>query len=151
VSAATEVTSILCRDVFLYLETRMMLGSERILNRSDTGYWFTEFPYMTASARSCFSVVFLELVLTNLCFCRWMWLRVVIIIVTNTGFTYMLNSNILNVNKNPTRCNSMQIFIYCKVTLHVSGVTAPIIRSTKNCNRSLRYRYWSRSGHVGGK
>jgi len=24
----------------------------------------------------------------------------------------------------------MQIFIYCKVTLHVLGVTAPIIRST---------------------
>jgi len=39
----------------------------------------------------------------------------------------------------PTRCNSKQMFIYCKVTLHVSGVTAPIIRSTKNCNRSLRY------------
>jgi len=36
-----------------------------------------------------------------------------------------------NVNKTPTRCNSMQIFIHCKVTLHVSGVTAPIIRSTK--------------------
>ena len=34
----------------------------------------------------------------------------------------------------------MQIFISCKATLHVSGVTAPIIRSTKNCNRSLRYR-----------
>ena len=47
---------------------------------------------------------------------------------------------IISVNKNPTRCNSMQIFIYCKATLHVSGVTAPIIRSTKNCNRSLRYR-----------
>jgi len=45
-----------------------------------------------------------------------------------------------NVNKNPTRCNSMQMFIYCKVTLHVSGVTAPIIRSTKNCNRNLPYR-----------
>jgi len=30
---------------------------------------------------------------------------------------------------------------YCKITLHVSGVTAPIIRSTKNCNCSLRY--WS--------
>jgi len=45
-------------------------------------------------------------------------------------------------NKNPTRCNSMQIFIYCKVTLHVSGVTAPIIRSTKNCNRSRRYSYF---------
>jgi len=43
-------------------------------------------------------------------------------------------------NKNQTRYNSMQIFIYCKVTLHVLGVTAPIIRSTKNCNRSLRYR-----------
>jgi len=25
----------------------------------------------------------------------------------------------------------MQIFIYCKVSVHVSGVTAPIIRSTK--------------------
>jgi len=25
----------------------------------------------------------------------------------------------------------MQIFIYCKAILHVSGVTAPIIRSTK--------------------
>jgi len=41
-----------------------------------------------------------------------------------------------SVNKNPTRCNSMQIFIYCKVTLHVSGVTAPIIRSTKNCTEA---------------
>ena len=37
-------------------------------------------------------------------------------------------------HQNPTRCNSMQIFIYCEATLHVSGVTAPIIRSTKNCN-----------------
>jgi len=34
----------------------------------------------------------------------------------------------------------MQTFIYCKVTLHVSGVIAPIIRSTKNCNRCLWYR-----------
>jgi len=32
-------------------------------------------------------------------------------------------------------------FIHCKATLHVSGVTAPIIRSIKNCNRS--FRYWS--------
>jgi len=29
---------------------------------------------------------------------------------------------------------------YRKITIHVSSVTAPIIRSTKNCNRSLRYR-----------
>ena len=50
------------------------------------------------------------------------------------------NLPMCNVNKNPTRCSSMQIFIYCKATLHVSGVTAPIIRSTKNCNRSLRYK-----------
>ena len=28
---------------------------------------------------------------------------------------------------------------YCKITLHVSGDTAPIIKSAKNCNRSLRY------------
>jgi len=34
----------------------------------------------------------------------------------------------------------MQVFIHCKTTLHVSGVTAPIIRSIKNCTRSLRYR-----------
>jgi hypothetical protein len=36
-----------------------------------------------------------------------------------------------NANKNPTRCNSKHIFIYCKVTLHVSDVATPIIRSTK--------------------
>jgi len=29
---------------------------------------------------------------------------------------------------------------YCKITVNVSGVTAPIIRSAKNRNRSLRYR-----------
>jgi len=34
----------------------------------------------------------------------------------------------------------MQIFIYCKATIHVSDVTAPIIRSIKNCTHSLRYR-----------
>ena len=50
------------------------------------------------------------------------------------------NTTNFNVDKYPTRCNSMQIFIHCKVTLHVSGVTAPIIRSTKNCNPNLRYR-----------
>jgi len=29
------------------------------------------------------------------------------------------------VNKGPARCNSMQTFIHCHVTLHVSGVTHP--------------------------
>ena len=24
--------------------------------------------------------------------------------------------------EDPTRCNSMQVFIYCKITLHISGV-----------------------------
>ena len=28
---------------------------------------------------------------------------------------------------------------YCRITRHVSGVTAPIIRSAKNCNRSHLY------------
>ena len=50
----------------------------------------------------------------------------------------------VKMNKNPTRCNSMQIFIYCKITLHTSGVTTPIIRSAKDCNRSLRYRSYYR-------
>jgi len=45
-------------------------------------------------------------------------------------FNSWFRASQFNVNKNPTRCNSMQIFIHCKVTLHVSGVTAPIIRRT---------------------
>ena len=36
--------------------------------------------------------------------------------------TSCVDGNYFNINKNPTRCNSMQIFIYCRVTLHVSGV-----------------------------
>ena len=44
-------------------------------------------------------------------------------------------------NRSPTSCNSMQSDLFhCKVTLRVSGITASIIRSAKNCNRSLRYR-----------
>ena len=54
----------------------------------------------------------------------------------------------------------MQIFIYCKITVHVSGVTAPIIRSTKTLTAASGTGYnigaaaslrQSRSGHVGGK
>ena len=29
---------------------------------------------------------------------------------------------------------------YCKITINVSGVIAPVIRSVENSNRSLRYR-----------
>jgi len=54
-----------------------------------------------------------------------------------------------NVNKNPTRCNSMQIFIYCKATLYVSGVTAPIIRSIAR-SESDGTR-WRTGGEVKGK
>jgi len=32
----------------------------------------------------------------------------------------------------------------------VSGVTAPIIRSTKNCNRCLRYSYFPPTWHLVG-
>jgi len=42
--------------------------------------------------------------------------------------------------KGPTWCNSIQTFIYCTVTLHVSGFTASIIRSTKDCICYLWYR-----------
>ena len=60
---------------------------------------------------------------------------------TSQFYTYRLRSLMFNVNKkvqlDATVCRH---FIYCKVTLHVSGVTAPIIRSTKNCNRYLWYR-----------
>jgi len=41
----------------------------------------------------------------------------------------------------------MQIFIYRKPTLHVSGVTAPIIRNIRKCTRSLRCRsYYKMQG-----
>ena len=45
----------------------------------------------------------------------------VIYIFFNTWF----RASWFNVNKGPTRCNSMQTFIHCHVTLHVSGVTHP--------------------------
>jgi len=33
-----------------------------------------------------------------------------------------------------------EIYSLQNYSLHVSGVTAPIIRSIKNCTRSLRYK-----------
>ena len=62
---------------------------------------------------------------------------IIVIFIINTHrmkkhIGYSAYNSTTNVNKNPTRCNSMQIFIYCEDTLNVSGVTA-------------------RSGNVGGK
>jgi len=59
------------------------------------------------------------------------WQSLIMSGLTNKCDCYLLRKIYRYINKNPTRCNSMQIFNYCKVTLHVSGVTAPIIRSTK--------------------
>jgi len=40
-----------------------------------------------------------------------------------TGGARSRDEYMLNVNKNPTRYNSMQILIYCKVTLYMFRVT----------------------------
>jgi len=40
---------------------------------------------------------------------------------------------------------------YCKVTQHITGVTAPIIRSTQNFNYSLRYWSYCRRQGLTGK
>jgi len=62
------------------------------------------------------------------------------VIKSDTQIYFLKQLSIFILNKSPTRCNSMQSDLFhCKVTLHVSGDT--VIRSTKNCNRSLRY--WS--------
>jgi len=43
-------------------------------------------------------------------------------------------------NKSPTIRNNMQSDLFhCKVTIHISGFTAPINKNTKNSKRSLRY------------
>ena len=63
---------------------------------------------------------------------------------TKRGINPRLHRSVNNrvwLNKDPTRSNSMQSgLFYYRVTTDVSDVTAPIIRSTKNCNRNLRYR-----------
>ena len=46
-------------------------------------------------------------------------------------FNTWFRASWFNVNKGPTRCNSMQTFIHCHVTLHVSGVTHPSSRVIK--------------------
>jgi len=53
---------------------------------------------------------------------------------------------ILNVSKNPTDATVCRYLFLAKLLYMFWGVTAPIIRSIKNCTRSLRYRsyylYW---------
>ena len=44
------------------------------------------------------------------------------------------------INNCPTRCNTKQSIYYSAISLYMFRVsTTPIIRSTQNCNYSLRY------------
>ena len=68
--------------------------------------------------------------------------------------------SLIYINNCPTRCNTKQSLYYSLSSLYMFRVsTTPIIRSTQNCNYSLRY--WSQfcaatstslqRGHVGGR
>ena len=51
-------------------------------------------------------------------------------------------TQVLYINNCPTRCNTKQSIYYSASSLYIFRVsTTPIIRSTQNCNYSLRY--WS--------
>jgi len=51
-------------------------------------------------------------------------------------------TSLIYINNFPTRCNTMQSIYYSASSLYMFRVsTTPIIRSTQNCNYSLRY--WS--------
>jgi len=58
-----------------------------------------------------------------------------------TNFKLMVPCIVIQCESKSNRCNSMQIFIYCKAALHVSGVAAPIIRSIKNCTGGRGYSF----------
>ena len=59
-------------------------------------------------------------------FCNGFYFTVYWSSISVICIVYMyMTLNTVNVNKGPTRCNSMQTFIHCHVTLHVSGVTHP--------------------------
>ena len=69
-------------------------------------------------------------------------------------------TSLIYINNRPTRCNTKQSIYYSASPLYMFRVsTTPIIRSTQNCNYSLRY--WSflcaatslqrGSSHVGGR
>jgi hypothetical protein len=54
----------------------------------------------------------------------------------NYNLTGITGTMLIKIQPDATVCRYL---FYCKVIVHVSGVTVPIM-STKNCNRSLRYR-----------
>jgi len=65
--------------------------------------------------------------------------RIVSCLVTCTTTATRKHNVVFTLNKSPNRINRLQSDLFhCKIALHVSRVTAPIIRSTKNCNRSYR-------------
>ena len=61
-------------------------------------------------------------------------------------FNTWFHASWFNVNKGPTRCNSMQTFIHCHITLHVSGVTHPssgalkTVSATSGISHAVKYR-----------
>ena len=56
------------------------------------------------------------------------------------------NKETVNVNKGPTRCNSMQTFILCHVTLHVSGVMHPSSGVLKTVSATSGVRHGNGTG-----
>jgi hypothetical protein len=56
------------------------------------------------------------------------------------GRSHSIKIGKININKKIQLDATVRRHLFTAVTLHVSGVTAPIIRSTKNCNRYPWYR-----------
>jgi len=63
---------------------------------------------------------------------------------TNVYFMFTLcscfHASLIYINNCPTRCNTKQSIYYSASSLYMFRVsTTPVIRSTQNCNYSLRY------------
>jgi len=57
-------------------------------------------------------------------------------------YYFPINYKLISINNCPTRCNTKQSIYYSASSLYIFRVSnTPIIRSTQNCNYSLRY--WS--------
>ena len=123
------------RDLTVVIQNVFCMRSWNQIFRYSSNNSFIQF---TFSCRMKFNLIFAVFCMVVL---SWLCYNIPDVLpIPNFAASCPEKTVILNVNKNPTKCNSMQILIYCKVILRVSGVTAPIIRSTKNSNRSLRYR-----------